>query len=164
MFLVRHAMRHSNPTSRQNSEIMLSKRVHSHACMHAIPVTCYPRYTPLFPRPISGTCCSSFSGVIDHIFVSTGEKNSGMAISGVLAFPRGARLVKERTAIPQEPGKGDPSNRRRATAPPPTELPVGEVRDGRKQTDGPAEEEFPPIPNERWGSDHLALGVEVALR
>lgn len=94
--------------------------------------------------------------------MSTGEKNSGLEISGVLAFPRGAHLAEERTTVPRYPGKGDGSQTR-TTQTPPTELPVGEVWDGRKPTDGPAEDEFPPIPNELWGSDHLALGVEVAL-
>lgn len=88
--------------------------------------------------------------------MSTGEKNSGLAIAGVLAFPLGAHLAEDRTATPQEPaGKGDTGNHRRE--------PVGEVCDGRKPTDGSAEEAFPSIPNELWGSDHLALGVEVAL-
>lgn len=116
-----------------------------------------------FARISGPRCRSSFSGVIDHIFVSTGEKNSGLAISGLLAFPRGAHLAGEREAIPQEPGKGDGTNQRRVPQSPPTEIQVGDVWDGRKLTDGPAEEAFPPIPNELWGSDHLALGVEVAL-
>lgn len=86
-----------------------------------------------------------------------------MAISGALAFPRGAHLADEQTAVPQDSRKGGAGNRRRATEPPPTELAAVEVRDGRKRTDGPVEEAFPPIPNEVWGSDHLALGVELAL-
>lgn len=95
--------------------------------------------------------------------MSTGEKNSGLAISGVLAFPRGAHLAEEKTAVSQESGKGHDGNRIRATQPSPTELPAVQVWDGQNPTDGPAAEAFPPIPNEVWGSDHLALGVEVAL-
>lgn len=97
------------------------------------------------------------------MFVSTGAKNSGLEISGVLAFPRGAHRTEERATVPQTPRKGDAGRQRRATAAQLSERPGDEVLDDRRPTDGPAEEAFPPIPNEIWGSDHLALGVEVVL-
>lgn len=134
---------------------MLSKRMHSQWC-GLVNISSSLR-TFSTPARISGIRYnSSFSGVIDHIFVSTGEKNSGLAISGVLAFPPGAHLAGERAVTPEEPGKGGADDQRRATA-------LGEPWDGQKLTDGPTEEAFPPIPNELWGSDHLALGVEVTL-
>eukprot|EP00903_Cladosiphon_okamuranus_P009843 g9354.t1 len=113
--------------------------------------------------PCFTTKTSSFSGVIDHIFVSTGEKNSGLAISGLLAFPRGAHLAEEMAPVSQETGMSGGDRRSRATQTPPTELRVCDVQDGRKPTDAPVGEVFPPIPNKLWGSDHLALGVEVTL-
>lgn len=122
-----------------------------------------------YRRILETPYCSSFSGVIDHLFVSTGEKDSGLEISGVLAFPPGANLAEERGATPLqiELGHGDDGSQREGNSSSLAEQSDqrydGEVENEKKQTDGHTEGEFPPIPDEVWGSDHLALGVEITV-
>lgn len=120
---------------------------------------------PKFPEHRS----SSFSGVIDHIFVSTGQKDIGLAIAGVLAFPRGAHLAEEgRATSPPTPGQGSAGSSERENLPTTTanvldRQRLGEAEDMQRTGDLGVDGEFPPIPNEIWGSDHLALGVEMTL-
>ncbi|CAM9749843.1 unnamed protein product [Ectocarpus sp. 4 AP-2014] len=106
--------------------------------------------------PSFTTKTSSFSGIIDHIFVSTGEKDSGLAISGVLAFPPGAHLTegRETSSSGEELEQSSGGSGQEAT-------PDRQVENS--VTDQPAWSEFGPIPNKLWGSDHLALGVELVL-
>ncbi|CAM9105529.1 unnamed protein product [Scytosiphon promiscuus] len=116
--------------------------------------------------PSFTTKTSTFSGIIDHVFVSTGEEGSDLAISGVLAFPPGANLSgNSKTATPRIVAEErDTSSRGRAVIPEDeVDGQVGTADGGSGQAVGSEEDGFPPIPNERWGSDHLALGVEVAF-
>lgn len=102
--------------------------------------------------------------------MSTGEKDSGLRISGVIAFPPGANLAEERGATPpqMESGLGvDGSLKEAASSSSPEEKSDkhsdGKVEHEEKQTDGHTQGDFLPIPNKIWGSDHLALGVEVTV-
>lgn len=79
------------------------------------------------------------------MFVSSGEKNSGLAIAGALTFPAGANLAERAGAGTQLKDAEGVNN---------------EVQNPARNQAG---EKFGPIPNEVWGSDHLALGVEVAF-
>lgn len=88
--------------------------------------------------------------------MSTGEKDSGLAISGVLAFPPGAHLTEGREST----SSGEELEQIREGS-------GQETTHGRQEdnspNDPPAWGEFGPIPNKMWGSDHLALGVELVL-
>lgn len=109
---------------------------------------------------------SSFSGVIDHLFVSTGEEHSGLAIVGALAFPSGAHLGEEEgQRSTTDLLEGDDGSNAGTSAPleQSAKQRDGEVKHDQRLIHYPTEPAFPPIPNEIWGSDHLALGVEVAL-
>lgn len=93
--------------------------------------------------------------MIDHIFLSSKEKGSGLAVTGVLAFPPGADL----TDLTAEAGKAEGTEH--------VATPGCVQSDGLEHGQTPADEtqakQFGPIPDEVWGSDHLALGVEVAF-
>ncbi|CAM9192310.1 unnamed protein product [Hapterophycus canaliculatus] len=110
--------------------------------------------------PSFTTKTSAFSGIIDHVFVSTGEKSSGLAISGVLAFPPGANLSEdvETATTTATAALQDKNNSREKGALMPEDIDGHADLTARSVDDG-----FRPIPNELWGSDHLALGVEVVL-
>lgn len=74
------------------------------------------------------------------MFVSAGE-SGGLRVRSVLGFPPGANMAESPRRVVDE-------------------------RDGMGWTgvaSAGASEEFGPIPGGIWGSDHLALGVEVAL-
>lgn len=88
--------------------------------------------------------------------MSTGEKDSGLAISGVLAFPPGAHLTegRETSSSGEELEQSSEGNGQEATP---------DRQAENSATDQPAWSEFGPIPNKLWGSDHLALGVELVL-
>ncbi len=121
-------------------------------------------YTQLFGTPY---ITSSFSGVIDHLFVSTGQKEIGLAISGVLAFPRGAHLAEEGEATSAKLGQGGDGSSEEESMPTTANIfdrqRLGEAEGVQRTSDLVVDGGFPPIPNEIWGSDHLALGVEVTL-
>lgn len=110
--------------------------------------------------------------MIDHIFVSSGEKDGDLEITGVLAFPPGADLADSpylvsdsSDLVASEAETGVDGN---------TAAVHGQldgVKDERKergkpeagQVEGISRGDFGPIPDEVWGSDHLALGVELAI-
>lgn len=88
--------------------------------------------------------------------MSTGEKDSGLAITGVLAFPPGAHLTEGRktTSSGEELEQSSEGSGQEAAP---------DRQEENSPTDPPAWGEFGPIPNKLWGSDHLALGVELVL-
>lgn len=88
---------------------------------------------------------SQFAGILDHVFVSSGEPGSILSISGVLGFPKGADVA----FIEQEATDNDSSH--------------GDNGETREVHGDGSEEMFGPIPDKIWGSDHLALGVELTL-
>lgn len=104
---------------------------------------------------------SQFNGVIDHIFVSSGEKGSPLRVTAILGFPPGANLV-------EGPGRSRQHKYSKESAIETRDETRDETLDGASgnemSVEGVESAQFGPIPDELWGSDHLALGVEMAVR
>lgn len=100
--------------------------------------------------------------------MSTGEKDSGLKISGVIAFPPGANLAEERGAPPPQTESrigvnGSVGGTASSSPEEQSDKYDAKVEHEEKENDGHTQGEFLPIPNKVWGSDHLALGVEVTV-
>lgn len=130
------------------------------------------------------TSCSQFAGILDHVFVSSGEPGSVLSISGVLGFPKGAdaAIVEQETAGHGDSSHDDVGETRKVCAdrseeprsPTGSSAPTSAVAEtapsmasnesiGSSSYSDDRAEMFGPIPDEIWGSDHLALGVELTL-
>lgn len=119
------------------------------------------------------------------MFVSCGEPGSVLSVSGVLGFPEGADMA----SVEREPSKnhhgplgdGDKASTTRGddggketegsmtsvaaegTATETAHLAVGNESIDTNCCGDSSAPEFEPIPDKNWGSDHLALGVELTL-
>lgn len=88
--------------------------------------------------------------------MSSGENDSGLAITGVLSFPPGADLSVDTTNNGEDSAEDKPVKGG-------SEVAVIEDAVLVASVNGTSGQEFGPVPDEVWGSDHLALGVEVAF-
>lgn len=99
--------------------------------------------------------------MIDHIFVSSGEKDSPLHVTAILGFPPGANLE-------EGPGRSRQHKYSKDSAIETRDETRDETLEGASgneiPVDGVESAQFGPIPDELWGSDHLALGVEIAVR
>lgn len=86
--------------------------------------------------------------------MSTGEASSGLAVTGVLGFPKGADMATEAGTKRVE---GEIASRKSKAVWTSAECSLGGPAENTQQ------EGFGPIPDGIWGSDHLALGVEIGL-
>lgn len=109
----------------------------------------------------------TFSGIIDHIFVSSGEPG-GLSVRSVLAFPPGANMVSSvpvstpaNSSVSMKSLDVTPSEGRADVV---GEAPSTTTEDDVVMSQEGTCTEIGPIPDFFWGSDHLALGVEVTVK
>lgn len=117
-----------------------SPSCHAMSCAWPLPRPTGGVMTSSSILPTSLLSCRDFTGIIDHIFVSSGERG-GPTVRSFLRLPSGADVGSVRSAA-------DTAAAGRS----------GMAREsGRERTD------FGPIPDVDFGSDHLALGVELCM-